>query len=99
VLDDTNPRSLAGVLRRLRTEISRLPAVGGEDGGPRALLAALPPQGAGLSLQDLAAAGDAGLAQALLAQCRNLHQAALGLADRVGQRHFTLAEGLAQVRV
>ena len=50
-----------------------------------------------IGVQDLAAAGEAGLAQALLAHCRSLHQAALGLADAVGQRHFTLAESLAPV--
>lgn len=98
VLDDTNPRSLAGVLRRLRTEIARLPAVAGEGSGPQGLLAALPAQGTGLDLQDLAAAGEAGLAQTLLARCRSLHGAALGLADAIGQRHFTLAESLAPVR-
>ena len=98
VLDDTNPRSLAGVLRRLRSEIGRLPPVAGEGGGPQALLSALPAQGAGLGLQELAAGGEAGLAQTLRAHCRGLHGAALGLADAVGQRHFTLAESLAPVR-
>jgi len=32
VLDSTNPRSLDGVLRRLRTELGKLPASGGADG-------------------------------------------------------------------
>ena len=36
VLDDTNPRAFAGVLRRLRTELSKLPGAGGATGSTTA---------------------------------------------------------------
>ena len=35
VLDDANPRSLAGVLRRLRTELGKLPSRGAAPPGPQ----------------------------------------------------------------
>ena len=36
MLDDTNPRAFAGVLRRLRTELSKLPGAGGVTGSTTA---------------------------------------------------------------
>jgi hypothetical protein len=59
VLDSANPRAFAGVLRRLRTELGKLP------GPPEALqplLALLPAQGTGLTLDDLRGADDAAIA-------------------------------------
>ena len=49
VMDEANPRSFGGVLRRLRTEIGKLPAAGPVEG----LLALLPPFGAGCRLDEL----------------------------------------------
>jgi uncharacterized alpha-E superfamily protein len=106
VLDDANPRSLAGVLRRLRTELRKLHAVAQGAEAPAAadahsLLAALPAEGAGLTLESLRAAGDTrgtgeareeATAQTLQALCRRLNATALGLADAVALRHFALAE-------
>ncbi|MDE2081175.1 MAG: circularly permuted type 2 ATP-grasp protein [Burkholderiales bacterium] len=93
VLDGANPRAFAGVLRRLRTEIGKLP---GDDEGRQALLALLPAEGAGLTLESLRDADDAAIAAALLALARSLGAQAATLADRVGERFFTLAQGLDQ---
>lgn len=98
VLDDTNPRSLAGVLRRLRTEIGKLP---GEDSTRAALLAFLPPRGPGLQVTDLAsqdAAGDAAAEQRLAHHAELMAQSSWALADAVAERFFTPAHAL-DVRV
>jgi uncharacterized alpha-E superfamily protein len=90
VLDDTNPRAFAGVLRRLRTELGKLP------GAPETLqplLARLPAQGTGLTLDSLRGASEAQIAQALKALSAQLQATALGLADEIGHRYFTLAAG------
>jgi uncharacterized alpha-E superfamily protein len=88
VLDDTNPRAFAGTLRRLRTELGKLP-------GPPAwrdeMAALLPARGAGLDLDDLRAAG-AGAAQPLLAALSlRLAEGAAQLSDLIGQRYFAHA--------
>ncbi|HRD84887.1 MAG TPA: alpha-E domain-containing protein, partial [Rubrivivax sp.] len=62
VLDSANPRSLAGVLRRLRTELGKLPGLPEQR---EQLLALLPPTGAGLTLEQLRDADDAHITQAL----------------------------------
>jgi uncharacterized alpha-E superfamily protein len=91
VLDSANPRAFAGVLRRLRTELGKLP--GRPVTGP--LLALLPAQGPGLTLDELRGADDAAIAPRcrclarLLGPCRQL-------ADEVGERYFTLAHGTDQ---
>jgi uncharacterized alpha-E superfamily protein len=93
VLDSANPRAFAGVLRRLRTEIGKLP------GPPEALapfLALLPAEGAGLTLESLRGADDSAIAQALRALSINLARRAAAVADRVGERYFTLAHGTDQ---
>ena len=93
MLDSANPRSFAGVLRRLRTEIGKLP------GPPETLqpfLALLPAEGAGLTLESLRGADDATIAERLHALSLQLGRAAAQLADRVGERYFTLAGGLDQ---
>ncbi len=54
VMDESNPRALACVLRRLRTELGKLPASG--EGGAEtieSLLAILPAEGVGVSLAEL----------------------------------------------
>ncbi|HWH74649.1 MAG TPA: circularly permuted type 2 ATP-grasp protein [Methylibium sp.] len=89
VIDTANPRALGCVLRRLHTEIGKLP------GGGKELLALLPACGAGVTLAELCredgegpAADDArvvGLADALVL-------AGGRLSDEVGRRYFALAE-------
>ena len=93
VLDGANPRAFAGVLRRLRTEIVKLP---GEPGVQQGLLHLLPAEGAGLTLESLRGADEAAIARALRALSTSLGQAASALADRVGERFFTLAQGVDQ---
>ena len=90
VLDSANPRSFAGVLRRLRTEIGKLP---GDDVGRQRLMALLPPEGAGMTLESLRDADDAAIAQALRTLSAAMARRATALADRVGERYFTLAQG------
>ncbi len=90
VLDSANPRALAGVLRRLRTEIGKLPgspALLGE------LLEQLPAAGAGLTLESLRGADDAQVAALLRGIAAHLSSTAARLADEVAGRYFTLAQG------
>ncbi len=91
VLDAANPRAFAGVLRRLRTEVGKLP---GSAHDLRPLLALLPAEGAGLTLDMLRGADDARLAQLLRSLSAQLGAAAATLADQVGERYFTLAQGV-----
>ncbi len=91
VLDSANPRAFAGVLRRLRTELGKLP---GDADSLQRLLALLPTEGTGLTLESLRGADDAAIAAALRALSASLAGRALALADRVGERYFTLAQGL-----
>jgi uncharacterized circularly permuted ATP-grasp superfamily protein/uncharacterized alpha-E superfamily protein len=96
VLDSNNPRAFAGVLRRLRTELGKLPGPA-ESHAP--LLALLPAAGAGLTLERLLALEDAPVAataDALRALSADLLDAAHALADCIGERYFTLAHGMDQ---
>jgi uncharacterized circularly permuted ATP-grasp superfamily protein/uncharacterized alpha-E superfamily protein len=93
VLDSTNPRAFAGVLRRLRTEIGKLP---GAQDGLRGFLALLPAEGAGMTLESLRGLDDAALAHELQLLAASLSRRALLLANAVGERYFTLAQGLDQ---
>jgi uncharacterized alpha-E superfamily protein len=93
VLDSTNPRAFAGVLRRLRTELGKLP---GEAEALAELLALLPDEGAGLTLADLRDADEAAIARSLRQLAKTLGGAAARLAERVGERYFTLAQGVDQ---
>ena len=88
VLDSANPRSLAGVLRRLRTELRKLP---GDDEFIAALLQRLPAEGAGLSLDDLRGADEPQLQRVLGGVCTRLHAGGAGLADELGHRFFAHA--------
>jgi uncharacterized alpha-E superfamily protein len=90
VLDETNPRAFAGTLRRLRTEIGKLP---GSDGFRRQLREHLPAQGAGLTWADLAGADDAAIKRQLAQQAHQLQAGAASLSDAVGQRYFAHADG------
>jgi len=86
VLDDTNPRSLAGVLRRLRTELGKLPA-------GAALARRLPDRGVGLRLEEL----EGEVARRLLERAQALHAAALAVADDIGQHCFSPADLISAV--
>jgi uncharacterized circularly permuted ATP-grasp superfamily protein/uncharacterized alpha-E superfamily protein len=90
VLDSSNPRAYSGVLRRLRTELRKLP---GSEASLQPLLARLPADGAGLTLESLRGAGEAQIAATLRRLSTSLREAALSLADDVGTRFFTLAHG------
>jgi uncharacterized alpha-E superfamily protein len=93
VLDSAIPRSFAGVLRRLRTEIGKLP---GPPETQQPLLDLLPAEGAGLTLESLRGADEAAIAQALRSLSVTLGHRAASLADRVSERYFTLAQGVDQ---
>jgi uncharacterized alpha-E superfamily protein len=79
VLDSANPRAYAGVLRRLRTELGKLP---GSDEQRQSLLAELPAEGAGLTLEALRGADDAAIGARLLALSRELGCRRARRADR-----------------
>lgn len=93
VLDANNPRSFAGVLRRLRTEIGKLPG-GAEAQQP--LLALLPAEGAGLALEALRGQDDAALVLTLKALAERLATGAAAVSDQVGARFFNVVHGLDQ---
>jgi uncharacterized circularly permuted ATP-grasp superfamily protein/uncharacterized alpha-E superfamily protein len=93
VLDSANPRSLAGVVRRLRTEIAKLP---GDAASLAPLLARLPAEGTGLTLDSLREVEDERLPQTLDALATSLSASAMTLADDIASRYFTLAHGLDQ---
>ncbi|MBX3635728.1 MAG: circularly permuted type 2 ATP-grasp protein [Rubrivivax sp.] len=90
VLDRDNPRAFAGVLRRLRTEIGKLP---GGDETQQPLLALLPAEGAGLTLERLRGADEAAIAAAIGTLAGDLADAAQRVAEQVGERFFTPAHG------
>jgi uncharacterized alpha-E superfamily protein len=88
VLDSANPRALAGVLRRLRTELRKLP--GGDD-FIDTLLRRLPAEGAGLQLEDLRGADEVQVLRVLGEVCTQLQASGAGLADDLGHRFFAHA--------
>ena len=88
VLDSANPRSLAGVLRRLRTELRKLP--GGDD-FIKMLLQRLPADGAGVQLAGLRGATEAQVLKVLGEVCEQLQASGAGLADDLGHRFFAHA--------
>ncbi len=88
VLDSANPRALAGVLRRLRTELRKLP---GDEASTQALLDHLPPEGAGVQLAQLRGADEARLQQLLGEVSGGLRHSGLALADELGHRFFAHA--------
>jgi uncharacterized alpha-E superfamily protein len=86
IFDDTNPRAFAGTLRRLRTELGKLPS-------PLGLRELLPAAGAGVALESLRGADDAALRALMARTAASLQQCASALSDAVGQRYFAHAEG------
>lgn len=91
VVDEANPRALACVLRRLRTEIGKLPE---SPDSVLGLLALLPQQGAGASLVELCHDGrEATIDDArVLALTERLVEAGSLLSDEVGRRYFALSD-------
>ncbi|HEX5312719.1 circularly permuted type 2 ATP-grasp protein [Aquabacterium sp.] len=87
VMDESNPRALACILRRLRTELGKLPIKAGESGD---WLTLLPAEGVGLPLSLLAdpASGAAAMQQLL----ESLVTLGWRLSDEVGRRYFVHAE-------
>lgn len=96
VIDDTNPRAFAGSLRRLRTELGKLP---GPEAWRAELLALLPARGAGLVLEDLRDADGAALKQRVTELSLGLAASVSRLSDLIGQRYFTHAAADAMQRV
>ncbi|HLL17261.1 MAG TPA: circularly permuted type 2 ATP-grasp protein, partial [Rubrivivax sp.] len=90
VLDTANPRAFSGVLRRLRTEIAKLPGAAETRAG---LLQLLPAEGSGITLESLRDADDVMLADVLSDLSARLGSSAAALADRIGECFFTLAQG------
>ncbi|MBL8330396.1 MAG: circularly permuted type 2 ATP-grasp protein [Rubrivivax sp.] len=90
VIDNANPRALAGVLRRLRTELRNLP---GDAAWHQQLIGRLPTEGAGLTLAELDGCDDPALLRVLREQVARLHAAALSLAEDIAHRYFTLPGG------
>jgi uncharacterized alpha-E superfamily protein len=88
VLDSANPRSLAGVLRRLRTELRKLP---GDDAFIARLLSRLPGDGAGMQLEALRAADEPHVLRTLADVCGRLVPCGKALADDIGHRFFAHA--------
>jgi uncharacterized alpha-E superfamily protein len=88
VLDSANPRSLAGVLRRLRTELRKLP---GGEAFIGTLLQRLPAEGAGVQLEALRDSAEPQLLALLAQLCAQLQAGGTGLADELGHRFFAHA--------
>lgn len=91
LFDDTNPRAFAGTLRRLRTEVGKLPA-------PLGLRELLPAAGPGVPLEALRGADDGALRGVMARTAASLQDCAAALSDAVGQRYFAHAEGGDQVQ-
>lgn len=87
VHDETNPRALACVLRRLRTELGKLPD---RTGLHDDLLALLPHQGVGVELELLCDPKE-GHAR-VLALCDRLLDAGWRLSDEIARQYFVHAE-------
>ena len=87
ITDEANPRALACVLRRLRTELVKLP----DQAGPlTGLLDLLPQNDVGVPLTELIQAGSG--PKAVLALTHRLGDAAWRLSDELGLRYFAHAE-------
>jgi uncharacterized circularly permuted ATP-grasp superfamily protein/uncharacterized alpha-E superfamily protein len=85
VLDDNNPRAWACILRRLRTELRKLPIA---TDVAEELLCGLPAQGPGLTLQALRGLDDEALRRRLDALAAQLADAGAQLSDDIGKRFF-----------
>jgi uncharacterized circularly permuted ATP-grasp superfamily protein/uncharacterized alpha-E superfamily protein len=90
VLDNANPRAWGCVLRRLRTELRKLP---GSASSLDELVSRLPQEGAGLTLDDLRTLDEAALLARLRQLSERLVSAGMRLSDDIGRRYFAHAEG------
>lgn len=87
VSDESNPRAMACVLRRLRTELAKLP----EQAGPlNGLLELLPLEGVGVELA--AMVQPRGGEEAVAALAQRLLDGGWRLSDELGHRYFAHAE-------
>ena len=93
VLDSANPRAFGGVLRRLRTELRKLP---GSPDAIEGMLMLLPSEGAGLTLEELRDKSDAQIGARLLELAQQLRGAMAELSERISASYFTLAQGVEQ---
>jgi uncharacterized alpha-E superfamily protein len=96
VIDNANPRALAGVLRRLRTELRNLP---GDAAWHDQLLGRLPAEGAGLLLEALDGLDDRETMALLRSRAASLGASASALADDISHRYFTLPGGADEARL
>ena len=87
VMDESNPRALACVLLRLRTELGKLPVRAGEQDD---WLSMLPVEGVGVPL-DVLSDPDTG-PQAVMDLLKALIDMGWRLSDEVGRRYFAHAE-------
>jgi uncharacterized circularly permuted ATP-grasp superfamily protein/uncharacterized alpha-E superfamily protein len=87
VLDENNPRALACVLRRLRTEVAKLPRRGSSQGD---MLVVLPHEGVGITLDELCDPVEG--PELLKALCARLVDASWRLSDEVARLFFVHAE-------
>jgi uncharacterized circularly permuted ATP-grasp superfamily protein/uncharacterized alpha-E superfamily protein len=88
VLDESNPRSLACVLRRLRTEVAKLPLRA--QASHKDLLSCLPAQGVGATMAELSDEKDGHAAMVTLLE--GLITSGWRLSDEVGRNYFAHAE-------
>jgi uncharacterized circularly permuted ATP-grasp superfamily protein/uncharacterized alpha-E superfamily protein len=96
VLDEANPRAIACVLRRLRTEIGKLP---GDASSLDALLSLLPAAGAGIELEELQDATDQQMRSRLSVLSVKLGAAGAHLSDALGRHFFAHADSALLRRV
>lgn len=87
VMDETNPRALACVLRRLRNELVKLPVRGSSHDD---MLALLPHEGVGATLTELCDPETG--SEAVLNLLNRLIDVGWRLSDEVGRRYFAHAE-------
>jgi uncharacterized alpha-E superfamily protein len=88
VLDDTNPRAFAGTLRRLRTELGKLP---GATEWRDAMRELLPRAGGGLTIDDIRGLSGVATRERVATLASALAAQAATLSDLIGQRYFSHA--------
>jgi uncharacterized circularly permuted ATP-grasp superfamily protein/uncharacterized alpha-E superfamily protein len=88
VLDDTNPRAFAGTLRRLRTELGKLP---GATEWRDAMRELLPRAGGGLTIDDIRGLSGVGTRARVAPRAAARGAPAATLSDLIGQRYFSHA--------
>jgi uncharacterized alpha-E superfamily protein len=106
MMDPTNPRALAGVLRRLRSELAKLPVPADAEAAASSavldtLWQSLPTEGAGVDLAAMCRPGLDGLdvvdGAALEALCEGWIRLGMRLSDALSQRHFSVLGALSRL--